>query len=124
MYLEQEHGDEGHHHARDQSLDLDLARLPAHLREFRWIVNFFDRIAQLARTSRRKAYSGLIAPLEKARSGSGEKGEQTEPPPVIHPGGKQPCHHSQANDQHNQPADQPFLAFFGADVGNTDVACK
>ena len=75
LYWDQQR-DQRQQHPSQQRFDIYPARLPTHLREFTPIFDLLDIFAQLARPSRREPYSGLVAPLKKARGRVGKKGER------------------------------------------------
>jgi hypothetical protein len=87
------------------------------------IFNLLNCFTELARTSRGKPYSGLIAPLEKTRRRSGENGKKSQPPPGADPGGEEYSQNCQADDKHHKAALQSSSPFFDADIRDTNIAC-
>jgi hypothetical protein len=68
-------GQHGQNECGYQSLLINLASLIPYPGQFNRIFNLFFNLAQLARSSRRKTYSGLVSPLKKAGSGSSKERE-------------------------------------------------
>jgi len=88
--LGHEPGDQGHQQASHQSLRLNPSRLPFHLLEFFLGFDLLNVFAELARASRRKSYSGLVAPLKHSGGRSGKEGEEAQSPHGIDRAGAQP----------------------------------
>jgi hypothetical protein len=118
--LRQQKDDQCHQQAGYQRFQLHPARLSSHLRQFFPVFDRFDFRAELARTSRRKSHSGLVAPLEEAGGRPKEDGQKEQSPQGLDTAGKQSGQDGQADDEHDQAARKPFAPLPRADVGDTD----
>jgi hypothetical protein len=100
---------------------LNPARLPPDLCQFSRVFDLLHVVAQLARTSRGKAYSSLILPLEEPHSGAPKQWQESKPPPAIYIECDQRRQDGEAEEELDQAGPQPLAPFSRADIGNTNI---
>ena len=110
--------------AGEDGFELDAESLAADLRQLSRVGDLLfllAQLAQLARTSRREAHSGVVAPLEEARGGGAEQGEEGQAPPAAGANQQQHGQDHQPEGNGDQAADEAPAPFGRADVGDAHI---
>ena len=93
--------------------------LPLYLAQLNRIHNLFWLFTKLARASRRKTCSGVIAPMEEAFGRCPKQWEKQQAPSSTHFETHQPGQDRQGDGKLDAPGCQAFPPFGGADIWKT-----